>query len=290
MRSSTRIFDPRQNMKRSDYEVFHYRDSKTCEVEVHHHDFYEIYFFLGGKASYWIEGTSYPMEVGDLLFIGPSELHRPVVEETSVYERIVLWIDKKYLNTLSTPEVNLARLFDREAEGHVNFLRPDTTKRDEIRRILDKLVEEYYGCEFGSAVYAEGLLRLFLTEVNRLTLNETVTREEEGNLPLVQRVLAYITENYWRDLSLEGLAEEFSISKYHLSHAFSREVGVGVYRYIKLKRLLTARQMIADGVSAGVASRACGFKDYANFYRAFRAEYGVSPGESGRPKRKSKAE
>ena len=45
-----------------------------------------------------------------------------------------------------------------------------------------------------------------------------------------------------------------------------------------MKRLVAARQLIADGMSPGDACHECGYRDYANFYRAFTALYGVSPG------------
>ena len=67
------------------------------------------------------------------------------------------------------------------------------------------------------------------------------------------------------------------MSKYHLSHEFSRVVGTGVYRYIMLKRLLIARQMLSGGVAPGTVFSSCGFGDYANFYRAFKSQYGISP-------------
>ena len=69
------------------------------------------------------------------------------------------------------------------------------------------------------------------------------------------------------------------VSKYHLSHAFSGEVGISVYRYIMLRRLLLARQLLMAGESAGQVCRACGFSDYTAFYRAFKSEYGISPRE-----------
>ncbi len=62
-----------------------------------------------------------------------------------------------------------------------------------------------------------------------------------------------------------------------MSHTFSSQVGTSIYRYILLKRLLAAREQIVGGISPSEASQNCGFPDYANFYRAFRAEYGVSP-------------
>ena len=67
------------------------------------------------------------------------------------------------------------------------------------------------------------------------------------------------------------------ISKYHLSHEFHRLVGTSVYRYIIQKRLVIAKQMLANGVAPTDVYGHCGFGDYANFYRAFKAEYHISP-------------
>ena len=45
------------------------------------------------------------------------------------------------------------------------------------------------------------------------------------------------------------------------------------------RRLLQARELIASGQAPGEVYQGCGFGDYANFYRAFKGEYGVSPRE-----------
>ena len=54
-------------------------------------------------------------------------------------------------------------------------------------------------------------------------------------------------------------------------------VGTWVYRYILLKRLQHAREMLPEGKGPGEACRESGFQVYANFYRSFRAVYGISP-------------
>ena len=101
--------------------------------------------------------------------------------------------------------------------------------------------------------------------------------ETEPLSPLVQNVLQFIGSHLPEELSLEKLAGHFFVSKYHLSHAFTREVGVSVYRYIMMRRLLMARQLLSTGEPAGQVCRVCGFSDYTSFYRAFKSEYGVSP-------------
>ena len=37
------------------------------------------------------------------------------------------------------------------------------------------------------------------------------------------------------------------------------------------------RQMLSDGLPPTDVYQHCGFGDYSNFYRAFKAEYGISP-------------
>ena len=67
------------------------------------------------------------------------------------------------------------------------------------------------------------------------------------------------------------------ISKYHLLRKFEAQVGTTVHRYILQKRLLNAKQLLAGGLAPSEVCTYCGFGDYANFYRAFRAEYGTTP-------------
>ena len=50
-----------------------------------------------------------------------------------------------------------------------------------------------------------------------------------------------------------------------------------VHRSILQERLLIAKQLLAGGVAPSEACGYCGFGDYANFYRAFRSEYGATP-------------
>ena len=40
---------------------------------------------------------------------------------------------------------------------------------------------------------------------------------------------------------------------------------------------MLARELIASGRAPGDIYQFCGFGDYANFYRAFKSEYGISP-------------
>lgn len=272
-------FDSRQSMKNKQFEVFHYRDKKMDNVGIHHHDFFEVYFFLNGRVSYKVEGRTYHLEPGDLLLINPQELHQPDIGTDALYERIVLWIDRAYLASLcSAAGTDLAVCFDNDQPGHTNLLRPNKLRRAAFSQLLDRLAQEYHSEELGSFAYAQGLLIQFMVELNRLAQSYGYAEKREEP-DLISQVLAYIGNHYQENITLESLAAHFFVSKYHLSHEFSHRVGTSVYRYVIFRRLLQARELIVAGQAPGEVYQSCGFGDYANFYRAFKGEYGISPRE-----------
>ena len=272
MARNTQRFNPRQSMHRPDYEVFHYQDPKMQEVPLHHHDFYEIYYFLSGSVEYLVEGRSYTLRPNDILLISPMELHRPMVAPDKPYERIVLWIDADYLDRL--PEgAEIKRCF---GSGHNLFPCGGTA----IPSLARHLVREDQSGRSGSRMYAEGIFLQLMAEVMRLAEEQPADAGLEGETPLVSQVLRYIGEHFREELRLDSLAARFYVSKYYLAHEFRESVGTSVYHYILLKRLQHARQMLAEGHSPGDACQTCGFPDYANFYRSFRRIYGISPQEA----------
>ena len=270
MKKTARQFDPRQVMHRPDFEIFHYHDPKMREVPLHHHDFYEVYYFLSGKVDYLVEGRTYTLLPEDVLLISPMELHRPAVAPDRAYERIVLWIDPAYLDSVSGGDDAPRRIFGTGRNlyhgGHT-----------EIGALMRRLARESASDQPGSALSARGLFLQLMAELVRLSAADEASPAPRDDDSLVDRVLAYIGEHYPEPLDLDSLSSVFYVDKYHLSHLFSRSMGVSVYRYVILKRLQHARQMLSEGLSPGEACRSCGFQDYANFYRAFRSVYGIGP-------------
>lgn len=270
MQKHTQTFNARQDMSRTGFEVFHYQDPEIQEIPVHHHDFFEVYLFLGGKVDYFVEGRTYRLLPGDILLINPMELHRPLVEPGTPYERIVLWIDKAFLAAISDGAEDLADCF-RAPESRFHAAHTNLESK------LTALAQEFAGREYGSGVYCQGLLLQIIVELNRLVQRGEGAGAGAEIDPLILLVLDYIRAHYNEPLSLNDLAERFYVSKYHLSHLFSRTVGVSVHRYILLKRLQNARELLGEGNSPGTVYRSCGFQDYANFYRAFKQLYGETP-------------
>ena len=274
MAKLTQKFDARQKMSRKNFEIFHYKDAKINSVDIHHHDFYEIYYFLGGDVSYLIDGKKYKLNVGDLVFIGPQTLHQPIVNSGSTYERVVLWINRHYLASISDENMDFSSCFN----SPINILHTSALMRGRVYEMFEHLFREFYTDNLGHEKYAQGILLQLLCELRRMISESSESQVSQSEPPsLIGRVTAYINNHYNEDISLEALAKKHFVNKYHLSHEFSEQLGIGFYRYLTIKRLSVAKELLANGISAGEVATKCGFHNYTTFYRAFKFEYGISP-------------
>ena len=271
-------YTKRQTMIEQDYEVYRYRSTYMNEVELHHHDFYEVYLLLRGRVEYIVENQLYRVRPGDWMLISPLELHQArIATDTDAYERIVLWIARPYLERLSTPRTSLTRCFDTSVPGHTNLLRLPGAAGAPLRTAVDRLCSLQSHKDYGSDLLAQSALVELMVGLNRAAAERGDARPAGTSDQVVDAVLHYINEHYSETLTLDQLAEKFFISKYHLLRKFDAQVGTTVHRYILQKRLLNAKQLLAGGVPPNEVCQYCGFGDYANFYRAFKAEYNETP-------------
>jgi len=97
---------------------------------------------------------------------------------------------------------------------------------------------------------------------------------------LVDKLNSYIEANLSQPITAEILARQFHISRTLLYEQASQGLGMGIARYILLKRLERAKLLLAssDDSITKVAGQV-GFDDPAYFARVFRHEYRLSPSE-----------
>lgn len=278
--SITQKWNSRQHMLSENYEIFHYKDSYLKDVALHHHDFFEIYYFISGDVSYTIESRNYDLQHGDILLISPRELHQPIIDRKKPYERIVLWINCNYLKKLSTEKSDLTRCFDPDRKDRTNLLRLAPEELKAVRAyFVDILAETNNQKEYSDLVCRSLIVRL-AAELNRHFIGYTGHFETDTSLGgVMNEIVNYINRHHTKSLSLDYLSQEFYISKYHMSREFMRHFGISIHKYITKKRLITAKQLLSEGVAPSDVCTMSGFSDYANFYRAFRSEYGISPRE-----------
>lgn len=260
-------------MLRQDFQLSHNRDPYFRTMEFHAHDFLELYYFLDGSVTYYIEDQVYDLCPGDLLIIPAGKMHRPVIaNEHAAYERMVLWITPQYLQSIDSPAGDLQKNLQKVGEhGYCVPFRGDETVF--VTALLKKLL--YMQKNDTDPKFCAGAVELYLWTIFRsYGVIDTTHRNETQVIP---QVIRYITEHFSEPLTLEDIAAEFFVSKSYLNRHFKAYTNSTVYAYIMALRLTHARRMLREGIPAVEAGRECGFSDYSTFYKAFKTQTGLSP-------------
>ena len=279
MRQLEHEFTTRQYMKSNDFEFFHYKDDPPQEVSFHNHDFYEIYFFISGNASFIIEGKYYYLKPGDIFLINNREIHKPFLEEGCIYERFVIWVNPEFIKNHSTEGTNLSRCFDSTSKNKHNLLRPNTNMLNQIKNVIFKLNNASTGKSYGDDILKDLYLIELLVYLNMAYLDAYKENAQEDIVynRKVNEVIHYINDNLSEELSLDTLSKKFFISKYHLLREFKKYTGYTPHDYALHKRLINARTLLRDGCRISDICQSCGFGDYSNFSRSFQKVYGITP-------------
>lgn len=107
------------------------------------------------------------------------------------------------------------------------------------------------------------------------------------NRERVERVKFILERDLENPPSLEMLAAEVECSSFYLSRLFSQETGNSIPKYLRLKRLEKAGELLRAGrMNVTDTAMAVGYSSLSAFNKAFVEHYGMPPGLYSAPARK----
>jgi AraC family transcriptional regulator len=108
-------------------------------------------------------------------------------------------------------------------------------------------------------------------------------------MSVTAKALWYIESHLGDDLSLELIARDVGVSRYHLSRAFSTATGYGLALYVRARRLSEAAKALLNGAPDILSvSLDTGYGSHEAFTRAFKQQFGLTP-EQARAQRQTTA-
>lgn len=258
------------------FRLFHLHSQSGARVDYHYHEFCKLLLLISGRGGYVVDGQRYLLQPGDVVLIGSRSAHRPELEEDSVYERIIIYIDPEFLQISSTDDCDLMQLFSAR-HGHVLRLRENERKK--VFALAGALEKELSGSEYGRLILSNGALLRLLVEIGRSQHREGALNPNPvtPNDSRVVEWMQYLDRHLSEDLDMDALAERFFISKFHMMRLFRAETGFTIHTYLLQRRLLAARQLIERGMRATEACYRCGFRSYSSFTRAYNKHFGTTP-------------
>ena len=258
--------------------VGYYVNVQTRSSIAHSHPYFEFILVRRGICEYLSGGKRFLLHPDEMLLISPGTVHTMICpSDSSSYERLILQVDAEFMVQV----LNDCMLQERTNRfPSLYILRAEDVCRWGLRELLERinatasvtdsgLRDQLYRCQIGE---------LMLTIEHVAGTSQSVA--PNASSALISGVTAYILERF-RDpeLNVASIAQQFYVSREHLSRSFKSYTNESIRHYITDLRMQEFRYGLVTGKSVLDACLASGFSDYSSFVKSFRNLYGITPTE-----------
>ena len=237
------------------------------------------YNFSGEKHSYWeltyvdkgellttIDGVSYHLKQGDLIFYAPMQFHTQ-----STFEKI----SSSYLT------INFKMNFN-----HADLLcnKIFSLKRDSYF-IVTKLIEELsndnlYSNDLSLCYLKQLIIQMLRLDNSHFHSKPTTHMQQTYENELLNDILLYIDNNIYEKISVSTLCEHFCISTSMLHSLFRKNMNNTAKNYINELKLSKSKELIRNSThTLSEISEMLGFSSIHYFSKKFKSYFNISPTE-----------
>lgn len=224
----------------------------------HAHDQLGIGLVIDGAQRSWSGIGTVEAGPGELIMVNPGEMHDGAPLGTTRSWRMLYLEPGLVANQLE------------HAMGAVPPVARDATMAALFATVFGALT----GARPDRLAGEEALIRL-LTWLARRHAGGTA---REGAPPMVIRARQRLDDAPELPVTLAELASLAGVSRFQLLRGFARAFGATPHAYLVQQRVRLARRFLAAGETLAGAATAAGFADQSHMTRAFRRQYGITPG------------
>ncbi len=229
--------------------------ARTWKLRPHTHRFHEIYLLIEGSARAVFDDYSVEGKVGDVLFHPRDVEHYPA----KVGKARMLFLHLRWngydelVDTWTTTEP----VFDRQ--GHIRYL---------LNWMLDLFPVQ---SDFDNRM---------LTSMTQSVIEEMTRLQTGDSSDLVERIRRYAWKHLAEPITLDQLAAEACLSKYHFVRKFKKLTGHPPKRFLNEIRLEAARNLILEtDMTFDAVAAQVGLSDGSYLSHVFRRLTGKSPSQ-----------
>lgn len=246
------------------------------------HDFFEMIYVLENEMYLEVENKKMGLRAGDIAFIPPNTIHKPIVMENTIALQIIIrksTFQKVFFKMLKGNNLIsgffLNALYVKENKNILIF----HSRLD--KNVLDcslHLFTENYNRLPGYQLIMNNLFEILLCLLLRFNPSHMKVNQVKQNSDIrIMQMLQYI-QQYCERITIQEIAEEFNLSQSYLSKYITRKLGKSfskIRQEIRLEKaceMLTNSNLQVDDIAASV-----GYQNVEHFIRLFKKKYQQTP-------------
>lgn len=111
-------------------------------------------------------------------------------------------------------------------------------------------------------------------------MQSKLEQTKESISPVILKLLGYIEDNYFYDLNLKEISDDYNINSIYLGQLFQKETGILFSDYLNNFRINKAKNLLTEtSLKAAEIGELVGYANKNYFYRKFKGIVGITPSE-----------
>lgn len=263
-----------------------YKDS--MKIRICSDEYYHFLLIKSGNCFFIRDGTYRRCGIHELIMLHPHTSFLLMRTSNSLpLELVSMKLSTEILHEISREGTNLLDYF-----AAIPYDCPIITAENSLlmitKNLLWDLMKQEENPEFGDLIYRGGLISLIVILFARAFHMADGKKCERYTKPaLLDSLLSYIREHITEEIPLARLEQEFNVSKRHILREFKKGTGQTVHEYIVKTKLSLCKNYLAQGIPVKQVYNLAGFGGYNHFFRAFKKEFHMTPGEFYRSTQKA---
>lgn len=237
------------------------------------------YNFSGEKHSYWeltyvdkgellttINGVSYHLKQGDLIFYAPMQFHTQ-----STFEKISSsYLTINFKMNFNHADLLCNKIFSLQRDSY--FI---------VTRLIEELSNDnLYSNDLSLCYLKELIIQMLRLDNSHFHSKPTTNMQQTYENELLNDILLYIDDNIYEKISVSTLCDHFCISTSMLHSLFRKNMNNTAKNYINELKLSKSKELIRNSThTLSEISEMLGFSSIHYFSKKFKSYFNISPTE-----------
>jgi len=238
----------------------------------HVHEEFGIGVIEHGTQKFHYRSDMYFAPPGSMITVNPDMIHDGEAATETGYQYRMAYVPldlaQEILQEVSASQAKARRYFS----DPVTFDRDVAQRLLAVLRLLDQPSPPLLEAQ---SRFVQALGDLFI----RHARPHSSPSKFAGNPAVIRHACEFIRTRMTDNLSLDEIAGEIGLSRFHFLRLFKASTGFSPHAYLIMRRLELVRTLIQQGFSLSLAAHEAGFADQSHMTRQFKAAYGITPGQ-----------
>lgn len=240
-------------------------------VKNHAHDYYHLIDVTAGQMRFFLGEEELLLSAGDMVLVRRGTAHRFSNEGTQ---------------TLCFHEVKFAvhgQMLPRFLQSIDKAVLTDSFARQLVAQLAAEFSQNRSLKDEAAQATLSALVLYLTAAVRSQDRQAPGVIETVGYNKLSQRVIAFLTNHYSENLSLDDISSGVGVTKNYLCNAFKLNTGITIVDCLNMIRIRkAAEQIVYSDLPLTEVAQMCGYVSASHFNRVFMRYVGMPPGQCRR--------